>query len=487
MHKRNYQTNFSNVVLDDVEVIQPFRINQWRLGDNFLEHLQFNKVYIKLPAKGSEPATFVEANLIDPILREPTITESGKVGTKTVGKVKGILYAVIERMSADTLPNTPVYSSTSQSSPTQPASSTGTSNGDSDSGRSSNWWSTDWLSGCFSAVLWILLALFLLSLIMQGAPWLLSLLKILLILFGIYLLFRLLGSLLRVLSGILSFVLTFVGILALLSYLFSHANYQDNDQAIPKEEKAETSKMKSDTSLVEPDSVTGTKNPLVMIHHRKWVDFTPQRYEGDLMMSQQNYFLSRQYREGLQPNSYDFMQQFHQVYDLLASKDENNMHWIYQLFDSLRVTNRLTDAKFAEMIVTCVQDIPYRLIIDTPNRLDGRMLNYYRQYGALEHIKFGVQAPVEFMYNLQGDCDTRALFCYTVLEHYGYDVAILISEYYSHALLGLAIPSTGQGLTYRGKRYYAWETTAKGFQLGQLSPEIGNMDYWRLILVSNNN
>ena len=132
-----------------------------------------------------------------------------------------------------------------------------------------------------------------------------------------------------------------------------------------------------------------------------------------------------------------------------------------------------------------MQDIPYRLVIDNPSELDGRMLQLYREQGALEHIKFGVQAPAEFMYNLQGDCDTRALFCYTVLDHFGYDAAILISQYYAHAILGLAIPSTGASLSYRGKRYYTWETTAKGFQLGQMSPECNNMHYWNIVLTNH--
>jgi hypothetical protein len=154
------------------------------------------------------------------------------------------------------------------------------------------------------------------------------------------------------------------------------------------------------------------------------------------------------------------------------------------MFDSIRQQRGLNQAQFADMVVSCVQDIPYRLIIDNPADLDGRMLQLYKRDGALEHIKFGVQAPAEFMYNLQGDCDTRALFCFTVLDHFGYDAAILISEYYAHAILGLALPSSGASISYRGKRFYTWETTAKGFQLGQMAPDCSNMNYWNIVLTN---
>jgi hypothetical protein len=484
-YKRTYQTGFSNVVLDNIEPLKSFNKNELTLGNDYIENINLNNVVIKVPQKQGEEQKYTITSIKDGILRNPVIIESGKAGGQTIGKVKGIIYAIIENNIADK----PAESSFT---PPIPAGNTEAPVAEKPSakpasGGGNDWWKKDWFSGCLPNLLWLLLALLLLSLLFHGAPWLAALLKLLLALLALYLIFRFLGWLLRVLSGILAFIFTFLLILSLLSYLFSHTNYRQQDekqQEVSKDDSTEKSNMKNDSALVQKDSADGAKNPLLMIHHRKWYDFTPRLYEGDLITSQQNYFSSRQNREGLNPSSNDFMQQFHQVYVSLASHDEGKMQLIYHLFDSIRVADLLNDSKFAEMIVTCVQDIPYRLVIDDPSDLDGRMLEYYRVNGALEHIKFGVQAPSEFMYNLIGDCDTRALFCYTALDHYGYDAAILVSEYYSHAVLGLAIPSTGSSVTYNGKRYYTWETTSKGFQLGQMAPDDGNMYYWNVILVN---
>lgn len=489
-HKRTYQTAFSNVVLENIEPQEFFLKNELRLGNDFIDDLNLNDVLIKLPTKADGQETFVKTNIREGILRNPVITESGKIGNTTLGKVKGTLYAVVERK----LPDAPVTSTTEYKqksiaySPT-PATKVGNSKTTVLSGSGNNWWNTNWLSGCFSNLLWILLGLFLLSLLIHGLPWIASLLKILLILFGIYLLFAFLGKLLRALSGIFAFILAFIFILSLLSYLFSHTNWQEQDsnrrKIVQEDDKTEQSNLQKDSSLVNKDNADCNDNPLLAIHHRKWIDFIPANYEGNLMMSQCNYIASRQNREGFNPQGYNPIEQFNQVYATLANNDKNKMQLIYHLFDSLRTANKLTDSKFADLIVTCVQDIPYRLVIDDASELDGRMLQLYREQGALEHIKFGVQSPAEFMYNLEGDCDTRALFCFTVLDHYGYDAAILISDYYSHAILGLSLPTTGNYLAFNGRRYYTWETTAKGFQLGQMAPDCGNMNYWDVILTNN--
>ena len=487
-YKRTFKTDFSNVVLENLEPLKVFRKNELRLGNDFIDNLNLNDVLIKLPTKTEGQETFVKTNIREGILRNPVITESGKAGNTTLGKVTGTLYAVVERK----LPDTTITSTAEHihtTTPTNVTSTGNTSSTNTSSGGGSSWWNTNWLSGCFSSLLWILLGLFLLSLFMHGAPWLVSLLKILLILFGIYLLFAFLGRLLRALSGIFAFILAFILILSLLSYLFSHSKWQEQDsnrkKIVQEDDKREQSNLQNDSSLVNKDNADCKNNPLLAIHHRRWVDFVPDNYEGNLMMSQCNYNASRQNREGFNPQGNSSMEQFNQVYATLANNDKNKMQLVYHLFDSLRIVNKLNDSKFADMVVTCVQDIPYRLVIDNPSDLDGRMLQLYREQGALEHIKFGVQAPAEFMYNLQGDCDTRALFCFTVLGHYGYDAAILISDYYSHAILGLSLPTTGDCLSYNGKRYYTWETTAKGFQLGQMAPDCGNMNYWDVILTNN--
>ena len=481
LYKRSFNANFNNVVLENIEPISDWRRNRYRLGNDFIENLYLQDVYIKIPNQNN----YAKANITEGILRNPVITESGKTGDKTLGKVKGKIYAAIERnlpedssevfednKNENFVDTTSVWKKVNNAAFTH-----------------SGFWNFNWLGGCFSIFIWLLLALIILSVFILGWPWLNGLLKILLIILGIYLLFKIVGFLLKAIAGIFVFLLFFLLILFLFSYLFSHSKIEDQDRRKEPieqgDERAEQSKLTKDTTLVRKDNASCKSNPLLAVHHRRWSDFAPQKYEGNLIMSQCNYHTSRQNREAFNPKSNDMIAQFNQVYKRLILNDKNKIQLVYQVFDSLRTAHNLDNSQFADMIVTCVQDIPYKLVIDNPSDLDGRMLEYYKENGALEHIKFGVQAPAEFMYNLKGDCDTRALFCFTVLDHFGFDTAILISNYYAHAILGLAIPSTGHHLSYNGKRYYTWETTAKGFQLGQMAPDCDNMNYWQIILTNN--
>lgn len=100
-------------------------------------------------------------------------------------------------------------------------------------------------------------------------------------------------------------------------------------------------------------------------------------------------------------------------------------------------------------------------------------------------VPFGVKAPGELIGNLKGDCDTRTLFLYTILSHFGYDVVILNSEYYKHSIIGLNAPSIGIFKVIGGVRYFIWETTAKGMQLGQFPNNMSDMRFWKVALNNN--
>lgn len=147
---------------------------------------------------------------------------------------------------------------------------------------------------------------------------------------------------------------------------------------------------------------------------------------------------------------------------------------------------------FADMIVTSVQNIPYCLVHDLSHagadrQYGGFITEYHRSGGpCLSEIKFGVQAPVEFMANLKGDCDTRSVFLYYILSKLGYSVVVLASEYYSHAILGVSGNYSGDCVKYNALNYYAWETTATRFTPGNLSPTVNNMRYWNVVLANTN-
>jgi hypothetical protein len=77
-----------------------------------------------------------------------------------------------------------------------------------------------------------------------------------------------------------------------------------------------------------------------------------------------------------------------------------------------------------------------------------------------------------------GDCDTKSILAYIILEKLGFDVAIMASEEYSHAMLGVATTATGKYLTMGGKKYYFLEMTYPDWWLGELASDCNNLRYW---------
>jgi hypothetical protein len=90
------------------------------------------------------------------------------------------------------------------------------------------------------------------------------------------------------------------------------------------------------------------------------------------------------------------------------------------------------------------------------------------------------------MATLLGDCDSRTLLLYTLLSHYGYDVAIFSSEVYSHSLLGVVLPLEGAAYTFHNKRYVLWETTTTQMPPGIIAAPFNTLSNWRISLQSKN-
>lgn len=227
---------------------------------------------------------------------------------------------------------------------------------------------------------------------------------------------------------------------------------------------------------------------LLMSHLRRWDDLADRHYQGTLAVAQNQFFRARQVREAIPsrdglPESEDVTMAT--LYGTLARTDADHLPRIYAMFDSIGRSRNLNREQFAQMVVTCVQDIPYALVhqgtCDEFDRMAPGLVSDHNRKTCQPGIRFGVQGPAEFMYNLKADCDTRALFLYTVLRHFGYDTAVLISNHYSHSVLGLAQPAASSSYVEQsGHRYYAWETTATGFPLGMLAPQMADMHYWEV-------
>jgi len=86
--------------------------------------------------------------------------------------------------------------------------------------------------------------------------------------------------------------------------------------------------------------------------------------------------------------------------------------------------------------------------------------------------------PVETLVDREGDCEDSAILLASMLEEFGYGTVLLKFLDQQHMAVGIA-GDPGLGGTYyeqNGRRYYYTETTAPGWGIGELPPdmEVGN-------------
>jgi hypothetical protein len=318
-------------------------------------------------------------------------------------------------------------------------------------------------------------------------PFLISSWKILLALAGIYLLFTFFsaaGTIFRFLGTWLLRLLSF-GFLLLFMWGLFHT-FNDGHRPKPTPDVDDIADNSDDQTSVEPDP----QNPQdsIISHTRNWKDYRNNKYSTKLKVLTKDFRESEGYRNTYGSNlnttsAYNqLMKDFHRF-------DRGKLNMIYAAFDSLRQSHQLNDYEFAEMVVSCVQNIPYVLLL--PQACNAQQYNddfiqsYLGKGGQCDgFIKYGIRNPVEFMATLKGDCDTRTLMVFTVLNHFKYDVAILGSEMYSHSILGINLPYRGLSKAINGRQYIVWETTAPNFKPGDLPREISDMRYWSANLIS---
>lgn len=238
-----------------------------------------------------------------------------------------------------------------------------------------------------------------------------------------------------------------------------------------------------------------TKDPItgdsIISHYRIWQDYGNKEYSGYIKVKVSDFKSVQNYRNNIStspqdPNQYNFV--VSKIYDF----DKNKLGLLYSMLDSLKTKYNLSETKFAEVITSCIQDIPYTLVLDkdcnADNYNDKFISDYLSTGGKCEgYIKFGLLSPTEFMASLIGDCDTRTLLLFTILNHYQYDVAMLGSELYRHSIIGINLPYKGISKAIDGKRYVIWETTEQGIPPGVISREVSDMRFWNVILISNSN
>lgn len=234
-----------------------------------------------------------------------------------------------------------------------------------------------------------------------------------------------------------------------------------------------------------PSDVNGSDSlgKQILVHMR-WKDLSGKRHSGSYTLSSDDIAISTKRLRSYQPF---WGTKYRDIYGYVSSYDQLHMNSVFSMLDSIRSKDSLSDYLFAEVIVTMIQSINYVLVLNGScnNRQEEPAIIELLRKGVpcIGHAPYGLRTPLQFLSDMKGDCDTRTVVLYNLLKHYGYDVAIINSQYYTHSMLGLNLPGiNGNYKMYEGKRYYFWETTDKGFPLGALPQEAGNTNYWNVEL-----
>ena len=210
--------------------------------------------------------------------------------------------------------------------------------------------------------------------------------------------------------------------------------------------------------VVNTKKTTTTKktNNKVYSNYAYWKDNYGHSHAESIKVKETDYFSSVGSRRSL--SIYD-------TWEYMARKvirnDRYRLDMVYKTFENIRRNNNFSRYQFADIIVSFVQDIPYSIITNSQD----------------------IYAPVEFIKKYTGDCDTRTVFLYLMLRKFDYDVVILNSVFYAHSILGINLATSGVNYKYHnGMKYYAWETTNKGYKRGLLHSKVSNMYMWDVTL-----
>lgn len=276
-------------------------------------------------------------------------------------------------------------------------------------------------------------------------------------------------------------------ILSVLGYLSKLlTNRVDEQKREKKDGEVESSDLKLDPNQ---DTLMAQPWNYLMDHDVKWTDFIENKFHAKYTTTTYNLALSsKMHNSWSTSNVTDELLFYHDIYQDFYRGDSKKLDSLVDYFNTQRQIKNLDLASTADMVVTFVQEIPYVLIHDGTCReacLDGGFIADYHEQKrpCVSDVIAGVYSPYEFIHTLDGDCDTRSLLAYSILDKLGIGASIWVSREYGHSIAGIAVPTNSPNYkTINGIRYFAVELTAKGFHIGMIAPEHTDMNNWNIVL-----
>jgi len=114
----------------------------------------------------------------------------------------------------------------------------------------------------------------------------------------------------------------------------------------------------------------------------------------------------------------------------------------------------------------------------TQREIASRLLGWvqgfsYRRSGGVSDL----DGPLAVAVSGEGDCDSRGLLLAAVLNHFGIDSVLMVSDVYGHSLVGTDVTGNGARFSFGGKNYLVAETTAK-VAIGMIDESMADPAKW---------
>lgn len=155
-------------------------------------------------------------------------------------------------------------------------------------------------------------------------------------------------------------------------------------------------------------------------------------------------------------------------YQEMYNKNYNRVDNVYDYFKKVTQTQKISSYGLAVEIMKCIQVIEYERPYNiAPKNSAPNLLDFF--------------TPNQVAYHRKGDCDTKSVFMVILLRRMGYDALLYHSAYYKHVMVGININGSGKYKTYNGSKYYFIESTYPGWRIGDVPPEMSDLDKWRIV------
>lgn len=147
---------------------------------------------------------------------------------------------------------------------------------------------------------------------------------------------------------------------------------------------------------------------------------------------------------------------WHEIYKRIYWQAYDKFDDILKGFDKVFKTEKMDDRDKVYFIISFVQNIEYK-----------------RPGGELDLLP-----PLGTLATRFGDCDTKSLLLYILLERVGVDCVMFWSHQYKHAMLGIEINARGNYKSHNSKNYYFVETTYPDWGIGDVDPQMDDLSLW---------